>query len=223
MSEHAKVKADLRQRHGLPVGLSGGKLAQALRRHKCYRQSTTLYVDGTPLLHQTRINALLDGKQLCMPSPALKKGFFLCRPFSIAHPDLPYAVSLPGITSHGTCLSAADLPSLAIDLAVCDALAIDEEGRRLGDGTGFFDLAMAILAEYDALATPCPIVSLIGQLCHDALPMAEWDLPVDFAVAEEHEYAFATQVKPPRLCWSALSAKKIKKIDLLWQLSQKKN
>lgn len=224
MVEMALEKEQLREASvGLPH-LPVGKVAQALRRFKRYRQSKVVFVDGSANLQQVRINALLDGKQLCMPSPALKKGFFLCRPFTIPFADLPFALSLKGIEKFGQPLAALELESLAVDLAICEVVAIDSGGRRLGDGTGFFDLALGILGSYGGLREEWAVGAVIGegQLQVGPIPMAPWDVAMDFAIGVEEEILFPGRRKEPTVIWSALATNKIRKLDLLWQLRQQR-
>ncbi len=222
MSVIAKKKEELRQLYVDQSCPAAGKLAQALRRTDIYRQSTVVYVDGAVALHQVRINCLLDGKQLCMPSPALKSGFFLFKPYTVPFKDLPYAVLLKGVEGHGTQLAEAEIASLGIDLALTDVVAVDEQGRRLGDGSGFFDLALGILAEYSGLTASCKTAGLVTaeQVCKEEIPMAAWDVVLDFAVSVNQEYSFAGSTEALKIYWDALAEKKIRKLDLLWKLAE---
>lgn len=219
------AKEELRQHFTMaaPPGSQGGKLAQALRGQVSYRQSKVVFADGGDLLHQARINCLLDGKSLVMPSPALKTGFFLLRPYTTPFKDLGQAVSLKGITGHGLSLTHEDLAGLAIDLAITQVVALDSLGARLGDGNGFLDLALAILAEYKALAPGWQLAALIGeqQLYEGELPKDEWDLLLDFAVAVGEEYLFSGRPEEPRVHWPALPQRRIRRLDLLWRLYDK--
>ena len=197
-----------------------GKLAQALRGHGSYRQCKALYVDGSLQLQQVRINALIDGKSLCMPSPALKEGFYLLRPFQVPFKDLPFAVTLKGVASWGQRLKADGLADLFIDLAVSDGLAVDGQGGRLGDGSGFFDLALGLLASYQALAPGWQACALLAaqQLMEEVLPQDEWDVALDFGVTEQGSHDFSGRNQEPTVLWPALPERKIRKLDLLWQL-----
>ncbi len=76
-------------------------MAERLRGLDTYRAATTVFAEPVPLLHQARINLLLDGKRLVMPSPGLKQGFFLLEPFLVPFPRLPWAVSMTGAAACG--------------------------------------------------------------------------------------------------------------------------
>lgn len=199
-----------------------GKLAEVIRAQACYRRSKTLFVAPAPLLQQVRINALLDGKILLMPGPALKKGFYLLRPYTVAFKDLGYAVTLKGLEGHGRPLDVAGLAELRVDLALTDCLAVDGNGGRLGHGTGFFDLAMAILAELEAVGAWTLFGAIGGadQLVDAALAQDPWDVAMHFLCHGQGVQQFAISPHQPVLCWDRLPKKRIRKSDLLWQLYQ---
>lgn len=68
-----------------------------------------------------------------------------------------------------------------VDLAVVPGLAFDREGRRLGRGTGHFD---RFLNEHDP---PAAGLCFSRQLV-EAVPVQEWDHPVDLVVTPDGVY-----------------------------------
>jgi len=204
-----------------PKGLSG-KAAELLRRESAYRTARQVFVSPVPALQQVRINCLLDGKDLVVPAPGLKDGFYLLKPYSVAFHQLPHSVSMKGFAKAGHRLSRPELESLAVSLLVTDAVAVDHQGSRLGDGLGFFDLSVAILAEMGAISRDALVATFIHeeQMVEQPLPTACWDVPTDIIVTEQQVYRTEHVSAPPRpIFWEHLTDKKIRKITPLWWLS----
>jgi len=199
-----------------------GRLAQALRVVPAYRQARRVFVGPAPVLAQIRINVLIDGKELLMPAPGLKDGFYLCRPYAIPFRDLAYATTYRGVPRFGQLLDNHALAKTPVDLLVTDAVAVDSRGGRLGDGNGFFDLTCAIFAELgvcESRGAELWAVVADAQLVSESLPEDPWDIPLDGVLTptgtrrfERPERARAT------LFWQHLPRERIRRMTPLWKL-----
>lgn len=175
------------------------------------------------MLAQVRINALNEGKDVIVPSPGLKDGFYLLKPFTIPFTKLPFAVSNKGLPRFGRQLTARDLHALALDLLITDARAVDERGTRLGDGRGFFDLSYAIMAAYKALKDSCLNYAVLDNpgrlLPGTTLPANEWDVMMDGVILPTGILAIpeAAEHNHP-IYWDRLTKKRIKKLKPLWEI-----
>lgn len=224
MSLKEKIRNDLAQS---PESLekllqNAGKMAEHLRRVDAYRQAKQIFMSPAPLLGQMRINALLDGKELIMPAPALVDGFYLCRPYTIPHKDLAYAVSFKGLPKFGKKLDMDEISELEIDILVTDAVALDQQGGRLGDGDGFFDLAVAILNNLQALSGQVSALAVVGkdQFVEGNLPLDPWDVNVNSVIIPSGKKELENSQKNlPQIFWENLPKKKIRKITPLWKIS----
>lgn len=219
-----KSKAQWREESQALFSLKdSGKLAQRLRGVKSYRESRQIFVSPAPFLSQVRINALLDGKELVMPGPGLKQGFFLLKPFSVPFPKLLYAVSLGGVHEHGTVLSSTGISELDLGLFISEAMVVNEEGVRIGDGTGFFDLAVAILQESGGISKSFEVFAALSdqsQFVSEELPSDPWDIPVRGILTQDlFREVTKADATTPKLYWDELARKTVKKIDPLWKLS----
>lgn len=194
-----------------------GKIAEAVRRIEAYRQCRQLFISPAPSLAQLRINALLDGKELIVPGPGLKEGFYLLRPFSIPFAKLSLAVSLKGVPMHGELLRHEDLAHLAIAVLITEALAVDNQGRRLGDGSGFFDLSCALLRRCGALVAEPAIWAAAVPWRLAELPVDTWDVGMHGLIEAQGLISFPQQEPLPALGWQALPKQRIKKITPLWK------
>ncbi len=200
-----------------PRADGGGKIAEAVRRLEPYRQCRQIFIAPDPGLAQLRINALLDGKELIVPGPGLKEGFYLLRPFRIAFGQLSFAVSLKGIPTHGQLLPHRELAQLSIGLLIAEALAVDGQGNRLGDGSGFFDLACAVLHQAGALAEAPAIWATAVAHQPQELPIDPWDVRMTGLVAAHGLVSFPPVERMPRIVWEQLSRQRIKKLTPLWK------
>ncbi|MFH7320781.1 5-formyltetrahydrofolate cyclo-ligase [Desulfurivibrio sp. D14AmB] len=196
-------------------------MAEALRSLPGYKGRRRLFVGPTPRLKQLRINTLLDGKELLMPSPGLRDGFYLFRPFTIPFVKLPLAVTHKGMPHFARKLTTGQLAGLGVDLLVDEVLAVDRHGRVLGDGQGYFDLSLAILAATGALAGDYQVVAVAAPLEPGlTLPADPWDLQADYLLNGQglERYPRAQGESPPKIFWEQLSPTRIKRITPLWQL-----
>ncbi len=201
--------------------LPKGKIAEVLRRDEVYRKAEVVFAVPSEPLDQIRINTLLDGKDLIMPGPGLKQGFFICRPHSIPFRDMAFAVSFRGMQKFAERLDVSLLSTLQLDLMLTGAVAIDRDGMRLGDGLGFFDLTCAILAAYGAFTDRTRIYGVVegSQFTEDALPHAPWDVRMDGVITGDGaRYFEKSAAKPPEIFWDELPERRIRKIDPLWKL-----
>lgn len=197
-----------------------GKTAESLRKQPEYRQSKILFVSPSPQLHQIRINALLDGKLLLMPGPAIKKGFYRFAPYKTSFKDLGHATSLKGVELFGKLLDGTTLKGLHVDMALTDCQAVDPSGGRLGQGTGFFDLAMGLLAELGGVdgETVFCAVGVQEQVVEEDLPQDSWDVKMNFFLHEEGMVPLQAGNQHPAILWDDLEKKRIRKVEPLWQL-----
>ena len=194
-----------------------GRLAEFLRQTSEYRQCRQLFVSPSPALKQIRINALADGKELIMPGPGLKKGFYLFKPYSVPFQKLSLAVGYKGLERFGRLLDRSTLSELDIELLLTEALAVDEAGVRLGHGSGFFDLACAILRRYQALAENPFVWAVCQQSRQEPLPEDPWDVRVHGVISNAGARYFQhTPFQADEIFWQSILLKRVKKIDLLW-------
>ena len=197
-------------------------MAELLRRDRVYRRAETIFVTPAHCLQQVRINSLVDNKRLLMPTPGLKNGFVLLKPGTIPFPKLGFAVTPKGMAQFGEYLGLEKLDGLNIGLLLTDAVAVDQNGNRLGHGKGFFDLAGAILAEAGGLARDGTFLAM-ATTGTTSLPIDPWDIPLTGILDIGGIHRFPQQKKPgPQIFWDRLSMARIRKITPLRQLHQRR-
>jgi len=199
-----------------------GRLAERIRRLSGYRQARQVFIDPTLLLRQARINALLDGKDLIMPAAGLKEGFYLLKPFTIPFKKLSAGVTYKALADHGQKIFTEDVGSLDISLLIGESLVVDGNGWRLGDGEGFFDLAVALLSEMGALGEGCQVVSALAasKKIIEMVPHDPWDVRADVIVTPDEIIELNDPAVLPCINWGALTRERIKRITPLWNLNK---
>ncbi len=213
-----KTKEQWRQEYQDEAPVDGaGKVAEAVRRLEGYRQCRHIFVSPAPALAQIRINALLDGKELIVPGPGLKEGFYVLRPLQVPFAKLSLAVSLKGLPMHGTLLRHQELAQFAIEVLITEALAVDTHGNRLGDGSGFFDLACAVLNQCRAVVE-APLILAAGVVPQpETLPVDPWDVRMHALIGPQGGRFFMPGTLLPAIDWQQLSRQRIKKMTPLWK------
>lgn len=212
-----KSKDEWRQTYHGTSFVGNGKTAEALRRLDAYRQTRQVFIEPTSALAQMRINALLDGKELIVPGPGLRDGFYCLKPFVVPFPKLAFAVSLKGVPVFGQLLAHQDLSRLDIGIIIAEALAVDDSGIRLGDGSGFFDLACATLNHCGAVNESALILAAAVPHRPELLPDDSWDVRMDGVLGAQGLQLFPHEKKMPEIDWEQLTLQRVKKITPLWQ------
>ncbi len=197
-----------------------GKVAENLRRSESYRQCRQIFIDPSLLLRQARVNALLDGKDLIMPGAGLKEGFYLLKPFQIPFKNLVMGVTYTGLDRYGRRLSAADISTLDISLLLGESFAVDRQGCRLGDGLGFFDLAVALLGEMGGLAAGCQVVAAIDDPAKvvENIPQEPWDVKCAKILGPDGIEELFDSSAVPGIFWDDIPPERIKRISPLRRL-----
>ncbi len=203
-------------------GKASGKSAELVRRLEKYREAKRIFVGPTARLQQVRINALTDGKELLVPAPGLKEGFYLLAPYEIPFKHLAYAVGYKGLAQYGRRVAVEELCQGPVGLLITDCLAVDPGGYFVGDGKGFFDLAVAILAELRGLAPEAEAYGLgeQAQILDQEIERGAWDIRLNGFITPEGIALSSTGTHVDRrVLWDELEPKRIRKITPLWKLN----
>jgi 5-formyltetrahydrofolate cyclo-ligase len=201
-----------------------GKAAEKLRSLQLYRDADTVFATPGESLHQARINCLVDGKNLVMPAPSIRAGFFFIPAHSIQFKDLATAVTYKGLEKYGQLLKNDTFPEHSVEMLLTDSVAVDLEGGRIGDGNGFFDLCCALLQELGGLQQDWTAFTIISevQISQDILPQDKWDIKVSRAITPVKIHTFDAPLQKAQIFWDMLHRSRIKRIDPLWKLYSKR-
>ncbi len=220
-----KIRAEWQRKRADTPLAHWGKPAENLRRLQTYRNAATVFATPHDTLHQARINCLVDGKNLLMPGPSIREGFFILAARTVLFKDISVAVTYKGLQKHGQVLKVNELSQYPAGLLLTDSLAVDQGGGRIGDGNGYFDLCCAILQKLDGLEPEAEIMTFIQeeQLSRELLPQDNWDIKMTGAVTPARRLRFDPPGRKPQIFWDMLPRDRIKRIDPLFKLFQKRN
>ncbi|MBW2502881.1 MAG: hypothetical protein JRD39_08075 [Deltaproteobacteria bacterium] len=221
MTEKESVRREWQSRLAAGAAAAGwGRAAELLRRQPSYQEAATVFAAPGEPLRQARINCLADGKNLVMPAPSLREGFYLLPARTISFKDIAAAVTFKGLPRYGRLLKNEAIGDLSVDLLLTDAVAVDAEGGRLGDGRGFFDLCCALLHELAGLAENPAALAFIreDQVSANLLPQDRWDIKMTGVVTPVGTRMFGSRLQPAPVFWDQLTRDQIKRIDPLWKI-----
>lgn len=199
------------------------KCSERLRSLPAYRKAQIMYVSLNPLMEQVRYNALMDGKMLVVPSPQLKRGFFLLDPSSITPSTRLAAVRTNRVEQFGRKINFKADKKPFIDLTISEVVAADvRTGALLCDGTGFYDLHLGIMGLLGWLKRDCIVVACPGiENSEDPfdIPVKENDSIADYVVMAS---GIARVNKDgsgrPPLIGEILDARTIRRSDVLFYI-----
>ena len=92
-----------------------------------------------------------------------------------------YAILEPELNCSHIC------PVAELDVVLTPLVAFDSQGNRLGMGGGYYDRTFA---QIPTQATKKPVLIGVAHQCQevDSLPVASWDVPLDYIVTPERIY-----------------------------------
>ncbi|MFZ5775505.1 MAG: 5-formyltetrahydrofolate cyclo-ligase [Thermodesulfobacteriota bacterium] len=199
-----------------------GRMAEQLRRLPEYRTAGRIFVTPALALRQVRINALVDGKELLMPAPGLKEGFLLLRPFQVPFAHLAYAVTPKGAAEHGVKMGGEELAKTKVDLLLTDFVVADRMGGFVGDGKGFFDLAVAVLARLGALSENALTLGFGAEarVQEAGMPHDPWDIRLNRLLTETGLTHCADELPASAVIhWEKLAPARVRKVTPLWKIA----
>ncbi len=134
--------------------------AEKLKGLEEWKKAKVVFASPDSSLRSARWEALKDGKLLIVAAQRLK-GFFLLEKVPVEKRF--EASSITGFDKFGKKVAKpTELPK--VDLYLTGAVAVDQRGNRIGEGTGYGDQEESLLYEAGLMDTATPRVALV----HDA-------------------------------------------------------
>jgi len=162
--------------HGRIPNFEGAEAAaQRLFEEWPWREAAAIKVNpDSPQMH-VRLEALLRGIRVYVPTPRLKGGFHLLDPERIPPSRYRRAATLASMAEWSERVALDEMPQL--DAIVTGCAAVTAGGRRAGKGEGYSDIEFAILRELGHQSVP------VATTVHDVqvvenFPIESNDLPL---------------------------------------------
>ncbi len=165
----------------IPNFKGADKAAKIVAETSAFKKANVIKIDPDSPLKHIRMQALIHGKTIVMPTPRLRKGFVIVNPSKIGFSKIEFASTIRGAMTLGEIVDDPyAIPEVDLFIVGCVA-ASRINGVRLGKGGGFGDLEYAILLEAGKITYDITIIALVHdlQVLNKALPKDYHDVPVD--------------------------------------------
>jgi 5-formyltetrahydrofolate cyclo-ligase len=203
--------------HGRIPNFEGAEeAAQRLFLEPAWRDARAIKVNpDSPQLH-VRLEALLRGVRVYVPTPRLNGGFHLLDPDRIPPASYRQAATLSSMAEWSQTVALGDMPQL--DAIVTGCAAVTTGGKRAGKGAGYSDIEYAILLELGH--RPVPVATTVHDLqVVEDFPVESNDLPLAVICTPTRTIAVASPPPGPRgVEWSRLSEDDIDAMPILADL-----
>lgn len=200
----------------------GDAAVERLCAHRHYQNAQFIFITPDNCLDRLRLRALRDGKTVLMTTYAIRRGFWVLDPKTIAEDHYLYASTLDGMERVGR---AVDLTAIAgmpkVDFMVTGTGAINLEGIRFGKGHGFFDAEWGMLYQLGRISAATPTAAVVHdcQVLDEALVPAEFDTVADVVFTPTRTIEVSTPHKPTcGIIWDVLDPHMYETIPPLQQL-----
>jgi 5-formyltetrahydrofolate cyclo-ligase len=197
--------------------------AERLRATTEWQAARTLKANPDSAQLPVRQRALEDGKTVYMAVPRLadSEPFFALDPDHLAEPPRK-AASISGASRSARRVGLAELSP--VNLVVMGAVAVGEDGARLGKGGGFADLEYALATMAGLIGPDTIAVTTVHEIQlrpAGLIPLTSHDVAVDLVVTPDRviDCRPAHGLRPAaRIYWEDLTEEKIASIPLLMAL-----
>jgi 5-formyltetrahydrofolate cyclo-ligase len=169
-----------------------------------WRDAQVLKINPDAAQRPVRWLALLRGIRVCVPTPALRGGFWLLDPQRIPAEHYGEAACRTTMTRWAEPVALGALPRF--DGIVAGSAAVTAAGKRCGKGAGYSDLEYALLRELGC--PPVPVATTVHDLqVLDDFPVEAHDLPLSVIFTPTRTIRVAEPLPVPEpLDWSKFSA-----------------
>jgi 5-formyltetrahydrofolate cyclo-ligase len=151
-------------------------------RHIAFFLANDGELDPQPLLHR----AWHMGKACYLPVITPAKSLWFAR-YEHGDPLAPNRFGIPEPVRAGLNLVSARV----LDLILTPLVAFDDQGHRLGMGSGFYDRTLSFLRHRRIWRKP-RLLGVAHELQHlSALQPAPWDVPLDGVATDANLYLFS--------------------------------
>ena len=202
---------------------AGGEAAVArLVAHEFYQRSKLIFITPDNCLDRLRLRALQDGKTVLMTTYAIRRGFWVLDPATIAPDHLLYASTLDGMERVGRPVDLEAIRAMPpVDYLVTGTGAINLHGIRFGKGHGFFDAEWGMLYQLGRITSATPAAAVVHdcQVLDEVLTPDVFDTVADVVFTPTRTISVPAPHKPTcGILWNQLDPNMFATIPPLQQL-----
>ncbi|MCU0573196.1 MAG: 5-formyltetrahydrofolate cyclo-ligase [Syntrophobacteraceae bacterium] len=203
--------------------LHWGRAAAWVRKSTLYQGARHLLAPPSSHFFQVRLDALMDRKQLTVPSPGMQKGFQHFDPNRMAQRDFIAAARLQKSGERLTRASYGSPLRPPIDLVLGEALCGAEDGGLVGDGRGHLDLSCAILRALGWLDGRARILAVVGKRSVvPVCPQEDHDVKAHGIITPDGFFRTAEDRAPGKeIQWEKLGVRQIRRNEVLFFIASR--
>jgi 5-formyltetrahydrofolate cyclo-ligase len=217
-----RLEAGLAESERRGTGLHWGRVAAAIRQCVVYRKARHLLVPPSAPFFQVRLNALMDGKLLTVPSPGMQSGFQQFDPERVSPKDRVAAARLR-VSGVGLTRSAYGSPiPRPVDLVVGEVLWGARDGALIGDGRGHLDLTCAVLTALRWMDGQARVIAVAAEYTALTCPQEKHDVRAHWIITRQGAVETTlTEAPKPAIRWEELSLRQIRRNEVLFYLASR--
>lgn len=203
--------------HGRIPNFKGARdAAIKIRDLVAFRQASVIKINPDSPQKPVREAVLAAGKTLVMPSPRLREGFYVVENASRKAKEASQKKKVP---EYGVLTPLHEMPT--IDLVITGAVAVDEQGGRIGKGHGYGELEYAIGRELELIDKHTPVITSVHPLqVVSEIPQDRHDVPMDYiATPESLIKTNNPRPKPEGIFWESITPEMQEAMPVLQDLA----
>jgi 5-formyltetrahydrofolate cyclo-ligase len=200
----------------IPAFVGAAQAADRLTELSTWRAAAVIVAVPDRAQLPVRVHALNSGKLVYMAVPKLADDhpFIQLDPERVTIPEERAAAS--AIASRiGVPIGLDEMRP--VDMVICGSVAVNRQGVRLGKGSGYSDIEVAILTEAGLLTTRSPIITTVHdrQIVDEDLPETEHDFSVDYIITPTQVLTCPPPRRPSALRLDLLSPTQLASMPFL--------
>lgn len=209
----------------IPNFVDADKAAQLLAGIDEFKKAQHIKVNIDRALHEAKLQVLLAGKNLYLPSTRDSKALFLkvdVQP-DATEEQKKEILHVQDVQQHRIEINLEN--KIKLDMVVIGSVVVSRDGYRIGRGNGFVDLDIGLLIDIGAITPQTVIVTIVHDTqVVDNLPQnlfQKYDTPVDIIITPTEVIRVAKRLpRPSGLFWELLSERRLKIVPVLQPLKE---
>ncbi|XP_013105838.2 methenyltetrahydrofolate synthase domain-containing protein [Stomoxys calcitrans] len=211
----------------IPTFVDSGKAVDLLVETDEFKKAKEIKVQIDRALNGARLQTLLSGKNLYLPSTRNSKAVCLKVdvPEDANDEKKKEILNVRNLDEYRTEIGLDS--KIVFDMVIIGSVVVSRDGYRIGRGNGFNDLGLGLLIELGSITPNTIIATLVHDTqVVDSLPtniFQKHDAPVDLIVTPTEVIRVAKRLpRPAGLYWELLSERRLKIVPVLEVLKETK-
>lgn len=209
----------------IPGFVDSDKAGQLLAETEEFKKANNIKVLIDRPLYAAKLQTLLAGKNLYLPSTRESKALYLKVDVPADATEAQKTDILNGQNIEKQRIEISLENKVELDMVVIGSVVVSRDGYRIGRGNGFNDLAIGLLCEVGSITDKTVIATMVhDSQVVDSLPtnlFQKYDTPVDLIITPTQVIRVEKRLpRPAGIFWELLSERRLKIIPVLQELKE---